>query len=246
MNRIFISYRRAENQFAAGALARELRQRFGQESVFRDRESIGGGVAWKEHLLEELSEGSALLVLMGKNWAQITDGEGQRRLDSPDDPVRLEIADGLRDRAFVLPILIEDATMPRASELPEDIRAIADFNALQLRDGDWQHDFDAICKALKQGSFKHKGPGWWRRNRLRVSWVLNVFALLASFAPEKTLEAARTFFYWCLAALVLALLAWRDPAATPRSKWWALGAAGVAGAFCAYFSILAFRLGTYR
>ena len=47
MKKIFISYRRAEAEYAAGALGRELRAVFGEDLVFRDKENIGGGVSWK-------------------------------------------------------------------------------------------------------------------------------------------------------------------------------------------------------
>jgi hypothetical protein len=81
MKKIFVSYRRAESLYAAGSLSRELRQRFGEDQVFRDRENLGGGVSWKRQVLEGISNDSALLVLIGKNWAAVTDHEGRRRLD---------------------------------------------------------------------------------------------------------------------------------------------------------------------
>jgi len=51
MRRIFVSYRRADSEYAAGALGRELRRFFGDEHVFRDKEDITGGVSWRQHAL---------------------------------------------------------------------------------------------------------------------------------------------------------------------------------------------------
>ena len=154
MGRIFISYRRSESEYAAGSLGRELRTLFGDEQVFRDKEDIAGGVSWKQHVLDEIDHGSALLVLIGRNWASALDAHGQRRLDNSDDPIRLEIADALRDGAVVIPVLLENAEMPEAAELPEEIRELSDLNALRLRDGDWQHDIDKIHAVLEASGFR--------------------------------------------------------------------------------------------
>ena len=118
MRRIFVSYRRADSEYAAGALGRELRRFFGDEHVFRDKEDITGGVSWRQHVLQAIEGDSALLVLISKNWTHTTDSRGRRRLDDSTDPVRLEIADAIREGAAVIPILLEGAEMPGEAELP--------------------------------------------------------------------------------------------------------------------------------
>ena len=157
MGKIFISYRRAEAEYAAGALGRELRRHFGDEQIFRDKEDIGGGVAWKQKVLHEIDRASALLVLIGKDWVNVKDAQGRRRLDSSDDPLRLEISDGIKDGAAILPVLLENAQMPDAEELPPELRPLADLNALKLRDGDWQYDLEHILKTLERAGFRPVG-----------------------------------------------------------------------------------------
>jgi hypothetical protein len=154
VRKIFISYRRAEAEYAAGALGRELRSHFGDEQVFRDKEDVGGGVRWRQEVLREIDKHSALLVLIGNDWANAKDAQGRRRLDNTDDPVRLEVADGLRDGAAIFPVLLENAEMPGEDELPLELRALAGFNALRLRDGDWQYDLDKIRTTLQRVGFK--------------------------------------------------------------------------------------------
>ncbi|MGH8727107.1 MAG: TIR domain-containing protein, partial [Burkholderiales bacterium] len=95
MKKIFVSYRREPDQYVAGNLSRELRRQFGESQVFRDKESIEGGVSWKQHVLNEVDRDSVLLVLIGKDWSNARDTGGNRRLDKPDDPIRLEIADAM-------------------------------------------------------------------------------------------------------------------------------------------------------
>ena len=154
MRKIFINYRRAEAEYAAGALGRELRRHFGDDRIFRDKEDIGGGASWKRRVLDEINGESALLILIGRDWATVTDAQGRRRLDNPDDPLRMEIADGLKDGAAILPILLENAEMPADTELPDDLRSITEHNALRLRDGDWQYDLTNICRTLERAGFQ--------------------------------------------------------------------------------------------
>ena len=154
MRKIFISYRRVDAEFPAGALGRDLRRLFGDGHVFRDKEDVGGGVSWRKEVLQEIDRDCALLVLIGRDWANAKDAHGKRRLDNSDDPLRLEIAGGLRGGATIFPILLENAEMPSEEELPPELRPLAEFNALKLRDGDWQYDLDTIRRTLQKAGFK--------------------------------------------------------------------------------------------
>jgi hypothetical protein len=71
-----------------------------------------------------------LLALIGKNWLHAADKDGRRRLDSPEDFVRLEIAAALRRDITVIPVLVQGAAMPGKEELPPDLQASAWRNAL--------------------------------------------------------------------------------------------------------------------
>ena len=58
----------------------------------------------------------------------------------------------------MIPILLEGAEMPREAELPVEIRALAEHNALRLRDGDWSYDIDRILGTLEKVGFKARQP----------------------------------------------------------------------------------------
>jgi hypothetical protein len=45
-------------------------------------------------------------------------------LDDPNDFVRIEIAAALQRNIPVIPILLEGATIPKAAELPEDLKEL--------------------------------------------------------------------------------------------------------------------------
>ncbi len=243
MRKIFISYRRSEAEYAAGALGRELRAYFGEAQVFRDKENIGAGASWKQAVLNEIERDSALLVLIGSQWTKAVNAAGERRLDRADDPIVLEIADGLQDGASVIPVLLENAVMPSEAELPEKLRPMAEFNALRLRDGDWQPDVARICKALESVGFKAQAAPVptapaaapapvTKSGKMIASYVLGVLSLMA----YKETHDADT--YWGLAifgliALGLGALAYRDfRRGFARSQWPSIGAM-VLGGFCA-------------
>lgn len=153
MRKIFISYRRTD-EVAAGALGRDLRKLFGDDQIFRDKEDIGGGLSWRKEVLRAISGSSALLVLIGKGWANATDKNGIKRLDNNDDPLRLEITTALKEEARVIPLLLQNAEMPSEDELPSELQSLAEINALKLRDDDWEYDLDKICKTLGKAGFQ--------------------------------------------------------------------------------------------
>lgn len=241
MRKVFISYRRSEAEYAAGALGRELRRHFGEAQVFRDKENIGAGASWKQAVLNEIDRDSALLVLIGSQWASAVNAAGQRRLDRDDDPIVLEIADGIDDGATVIPVLLENAVMPGEAELPPKLRAMAEFNALRLRDSDWQHDLERIFKALESAGFKPEPVAGaqtpapvdpaprTKSGKVIASYVLGGLTLLA----YKETHDADTFWglaIFALAAFVLAVFAYLDHRkGFSRSKWPSIGAMVLGG-----------------
>jgi hypothetical protein len=56
-----------------------------------------------------------LLALVGEEWLTITDADGRRRLDDPDDFVRLEIEAALTRNVRVIPILIDEQSRSPSS-----------------------------------------------------------------------------------------------------------------------------------
>ena len=128
--RVFISYRRQESSGLAGRLYDRLAARFGDDQVFMDVDTIALGVDFAEVITQAVSTCEVLLAVIGPRWLTATDEDGRRRLDDPDDLVRLEIAAALERDIRVIPILVEGAVMPRRQQLPEALAGLARRNAL--------------------------------------------------------------------------------------------------------------------
>lgn len=148
---IFLSYRRDDSAGHTGRLADALRRRFGDAHVFQDVEGIAPGEDFVDAVQRAIARCNVLLVVIGREWLDARDTNGQRRLDDPADHVRQEIAAALaRDDVRVIPLLVENATMPRAADLPADITPLARRNALPLSDIGWDDDVARLIAAIER------------------------------------------------------------------------------------------------
>jgi hypothetical protein len=146
---IFISYRRGDAAGHAGRLFDSLSARFGGARVFMDLDGIGPGVDFWGRIREVLEACSVVLVLIGDEWLS-EPGSGIRRLDSPSDFVRQEVAAALeRPEVMTVPVLVHGASMPTERDLPEDIAALSRRNALELSDSRWRYDVDRLIGAIE-------------------------------------------------------------------------------------------------
>jgi len=150
-SRIFISYRREDSEHAAGRLAADLRKDFPPQQVFLDIASIDPGADFVLALKRGLADCAAVLVVIGPRWLAATDDKRRRRLDSPDDWVRQEIAESLRrPDVQVVPIVLDSTAMPNAEDLPEDIRALTRRQALTLTSRHWSSDIARLVELLRR------------------------------------------------------------------------------------------------
>ena len=130
--RIFISYRRQETAWPAGRLYDVLVEHFPPEQVFKDVNTIEPGEDFVERITAAVGSCDVLLALIGPQWLTITNKKGQRRLDDPEDYVRLEIEAALTRKIRVIPILVDEAQMPGADELPATLAPLVRRNAVEI------------------------------------------------------------------------------------------------------------------
>jgi WD40 repeat protein len=152
MVKIFISYRRADSRKDAARIYDRLVEAFGKENIFKDVNDIPIGSDFRGVLREAVAACDVQLVIIGRQWLDVTDEEGNRRLDNPGDFVRIEVESALqRDRCLVVPVLVDHTSMPRADALPPDLRELAFKNATVVRDDpDFHNDVTRIIDALRQ------------------------------------------------------------------------------------------------
>lgn len=145
---IFISYRRADSDGWTGRLRDTLRARFGKR-VFHDVDNIPDGEIFSDVIDRALQECEVALIIIGPNWATARDERG-RRLDQEEDWVRTEAAMVLNRQIRVIPVLVGGAKLPRADELPEELRSITKRQAREIRSTSWDSDVGLLIDQLKQ------------------------------------------------------------------------------------------------
>jgi hypothetical protein len=132
---VFISYRREDSSAYAGRLYDRLSTHFGKENVFMDVDSIELGLDFIEVLERTISTCDAVVVVIGKQWLSASDSDGHRRLDDPEDLVRIEVAVALDRKVRVVPALVGGGRMPRSQDLPQALALLSRRNALEISDG---------------------------------------------------------------------------------------------------------------
>lgn len=149
---IFVSYRRGDSAGHAGRLRDRLAERFGESRVFRDIDSLRMGEDFVDGITRTLSDCRVIIVVIGLGWLEATNHRGVRRLDDPEDYVRVEIVTALTKSppATVIPLLVQGARMPRTDELPVDLQPLTRRGALLAPDEHWESATDRLLGTIER------------------------------------------------------------------------------------------------
>ncbi len=150
MARVFISYRREDSAASAGRIQDRFERELGRDHLFIDVDGIPLGVNFVKVLREEVAQCGVLLAVIGPNWLDVRDEDGTHRLDNPTDFVRIEIAAALQREIPVIPILLDGTRIPRADQLPEELKELAFRNGLNVRHASFHADLDKLIWELKR------------------------------------------------------------------------------------------------
>jgi Flp pilus assembly protein TadD len=149
MSKIFISYRRDDSADVSGRLYDRLALQFGKDRLFKDVDNIPLGEDFLGVLRTEIEQSDVMLVIIGRQWLTVKDARGRQRLASPDDPVRIEVETALTRGIPVIPVLVQNAMMPKASDLPKSMRAFASCNGIAVHaDPHFHSDVDLLVDRL--------------------------------------------------------------------------------------------------
>jgi hypothetical protein len=92
----------------------------------------------------------ALVPIIEGRWLN-TRCKGKRRLDDPEDFVRLEIAKALSRQIPVIPVLLDGTKMPTTAQLPPPLAGLADCSGISLRSGQgFSADVDRLIDNLER------------------------------------------------------------------------------------------------
>jgi hypothetical protein len=145
---IFISYRRDDSRDVAGRLVDHLRNTFSSKDLFLDVDTVTPGARFDQVLSERVSRCAVMLAIIGPQWLTVKDKDGRRRIDSPGDYVRSEVAAALARGVPVIPVLVSGADLPDPADLPDDLKGLVMRQKVDLRYERFNADADALVASL--------------------------------------------------------------------------------------------------
>ena len=179
MTRVFISYRRKDASADAGRIFDRLKARFGGDNVTLDVDSIPPGIDFRAYIRTEVSKCDVLLVIIGDRWLELLDTDPPDAGDTV-DWAKFEIETALQRGIPVVPVLVGDAALASAADLPESIRDLSYRNAIEVRAGaSFDGQVGRLLDGIEQTAAKPKIGGRWFRSLAATVAVTMAAAALA-------------------------------------------------------------------
>lgn len=147
-HQVFISYRQEDSAGSSGRVYDRLVRRFGPNRVFRDIATIPPGVEWDPFIESSLRSCGVVVAVIGRRWLTVKRG-GMRRLDRSDDLLRRELEVALAEGIPVIPTLVDGAQLPRADQLPIELRPLLRLQAIWLHEQEFGHCLDKLIRRLE-------------------------------------------------------------------------------------------------
>jgi uncharacterized protein (TIGR02594 family) len=146
MPRLSISYRRSDSGDVTGRIFDRLVGHYGKKSVFRDIDNVPIGVDFRTHIRHVLQHSDILFAVVGPDWRG-PKPDGHARIEEENDLVRIEVETALKEGIPVIPLLVGDAEMPTAEQLPEALKPFSYRNATRVDSGqDFDHHLDRLVR----------------------------------------------------------------------------------------------------
>jgi hypothetical protein len=131
-------------------LRETLGREVGEDQIFMDLK-IDPGDDFVDEIESAVGRCRVLLAIIGPQWANVADEDGAPRLHDPQDFVALEVGAALRrDDVRVIPVLVNEARMPRQGDLPDALGALLRRQAHELSYSRWQSDVKALADVLER------------------------------------------------------------------------------------------------
>lgn len=159
MKKIFISYRRDDSAVFTGRLYDRLSLYYGADAVFLDIDSIRTAQEFTKVVEAELANCKVVLAVIGQRW------EGSpgnpRRIDNPEDFVRLEIEQAIAQNKPIVPVYFDDRSPLTSADLPPSLQKLVYTNAATVDSGrDFEHHVQTLRNELNRIVFPTKPQFW--------------------------------------------------------------------------------------
>ncbi len=183
--KLFVNYRRDDSASQALKVAQYLEREFGASNVFLDIDRLRAGEKFPNVLEERLAVCKIMLVVIGPTWLSSSNEAGNRRIDDPEDWVRLEITRALARGIAIIPVLVGGASLPRKSDLPDDLKPLVEHQIFTVTTNGFRHEMAGLVKDIH-----HVLQSRSRKPR-RLIVAGGIFALIIMFSIFKLTSSGR-------------------------------------------------------
>jgi HD superfamily phosphohydrolase YqeK len=144
---VFVSYRSGDRAIAK-KLAKNLQETWGfNDRIWRDEDRLQAGSPWSNGIDTALDRAELVLAVIGKAWLRPANFA---RLLEEEDYVRRELAETLTAGKRVLPVILDELAIPRASELPPELRSMLDVECVRISSALKSRDRRTMIGALSR------------------------------------------------------------------------------------------------
>ena len=141
MPKIFIPYRRKDGKDMVGRIADWLKLTHGDIKVFTDVYNITRGTDFRQTFDAAIRLCDLVIAAIGPRWAAPESGSTDPRILQDGDWVCAELEIATRNGILIIPVLIDGASMPSASQLPYSLAQLRFLQAATVRpDPDFRTD----------------------------------------------------------------------------------------------------------
>lgn len=133
MNKIFISYRRSANESYSRSLYNKLANEFGENNVFIDSLLPSSSQTTKSTVEQKITSCKVMLVLIDPYWAEGDAEYPNNGLRYFDELTSFEIETALKQEIEIIPLLFNDAVLPKAESLSKNIIGLTEKIACRIR-----------------------------------------------------------------------------------------------------------------
>ena len=184
VGKIFVNYRRDDERAMAARVQDRLAAIFGEREVFMDVDNLVAGQRFDRELQNALAQTDVFLAVIGPRWSELF---LQRQAAGERDYVHEEIAAALKRQVVVIPVLIERTSLPRAAELPEDMRDLVLYQEHTVTHENFGRDVASLVEAISSRARLRRRPDGEER------------------APRQWITPMAVYWRW-IAATVLGLM----------------------------------------
>jgi len=148
---IFLCYRREDTGEIAGRMHEHLIKAFGESAILRDVDRISDRTVSRLVLANDVvSHSDVMIIVIGRGWLGVK-GKG-RSIDNPKDPIRIQIEAALkRPEMSIIPVLVNGASMPTATDLPPSVQPILANEPLIVADNALDAHMKRLISRIKAG-----------------------------------------------------------------------------------------------